>query len=221
MKTKKSVQTFLILSLFTFSLLLPASALAMAKATTANQDKGNDTREVKGNLEMKKADIEDKQQQAQEKRTENIQNNCENMQNRIQTRIKNFGENKENHIAVYNGMLEKLDTAVKALGEKGYDTTIINNDIKVLDGLAKKYASEYEYFISLLSGTEKYACGESNGEYKNAYQEARGQLQIAKDARKNIVDFYKEVIRTDIQKLREQTPTGNQTRSRTSSSLGL
>ena len=235
MKTKINSK-YLLISIFALAMLFPTLALAETKVPTpktqaeinaykaklraekadqieaykkaAREGKASDIEaqratareEKKGLLEVRTASREARRAEIQKKR-------CEVVGNMIKTRVENFENNKQHHVDVYNRVNTKLTTAVDKLQEKGYDTTQLEADIKKLDSLAKKYASEYVYFISLIRGSEQYVCGQSDGKYKDSLKEAREQLKVVHEARKAFTDFYKTNIRNDIKDLRNQRPT--------------
>jgi len=149
----------------------------------------------------KRSDVKDR---ISKRREEMKGKRCEIIANRVGNKVEKFEGNKGKQLERYQRFSGKLSTAVDKLNTKGYDTSQLASDLKELDGLVKRYASDYEYFISLLRGSQKYTCGESKGDYKSSLQEARAQLKVVRGSRKSIISFYKSNIRKDIQDLRSQ-----------------
>ncbi len=143
-------------------------------------------------------------EKALEERTERIDQVCENIEERIAIKIENFENNKEHHIERYNHFIEVLSEKLVKLEEKGFDVSKIQADLETLDELVQVYAQEYAAFIDALRLTQNYVCGESEGAFREALVAAKDQWKVVVQKRREIMDFYINVIREDIKALREQ-----------------
>jgi len=75
--------------------------------------------------------------------------------------------------------------------------------------MVKNYAEAYVTFIDSLSAVRGYACGESDGDFKDSLSKSKGLHRKAHELRKEIREFYRTVIREDIKELREQAKESN------------
>ena len=176
----------------------------------------------KTDFEARKADFEqaksDRQQQLQDrkaemeaKKDEMVANRdakqaerCENVSDRVDAKIAKFEENKDGHVNRYNNLQDKLAEIVSKLKDKDFDTSKLEDDIDTLDGMVREYADLYTDFIDYLVDSKGLVCGESDGAYKDILANARAKLQEARAKRSAIREFYRTVIRQDIQDLRSQ-----------------
>lgn len=142
-----------------------------------------------------------------EQRKEIIQKRCEKRSQLIDTRITKFNTNKEKHLNNYNLIKQKLLNLITKLQKKGYDVSKLQADAKTWDEKVKKYAADYTTFIAKLTETKNYACGESQGNFGLALNQARQQLLIVKQDAVDMRNFHLTVIRPDMQALRTQKPT--------------
>lgn len=137
----------------------------------------------------------------------NVQQRCEKRTQVIDARISKFNTNKEKHINNYNSMKQKLTNLIAKLQAKGYDVSKLQADGKTWDEKVKKYAADYAAFIAKMTETKNYVCGESEGNFASALNQARQLLVVVKQSALDMRTFHLTVIRPDMQALRSQKPT--------------
>lgn len=178
-----------ILSIFFLTLFLITPNLALAQTATP-------------------ASVRDqaiqKREEVRENIAERVENRCELLTTRIDNKIDTFEGNKQDHIDNYNAIKARLENAMINLEEKGYDVSSLREHVLVWDGMIKEYAISYQEFIDILYESKDYACGESEGAFKDAMTRARMQLLEARQMRLEIRNYYQTVIREDIKDLRDQ-----------------
>ncbi len=189
-------KTTLSLILF-FSLLIFTAPFVLAKNTNAQSNTGQ------GPDPAKKELIQDKKDEIQANKEDRREQKCENTANRIATKIARFQENKANHVEKYNLLKTKLEEIVASLKDKGIDTADLEEHLAVLDGMIVDYAQAYTNFIAELENHQSAACGDE-GAFKDNMQTIRGMFKTLMDQRLAIRKYYVEVIRFDIQGIRER-----------------
>lgn len=193
---KRYIAVSILLLVLTF--LLPT--LVSAEENESMREKN------KEKLELKKAEVEERLQEKKEKMVENREKRCEVIESRVAEKITKYEENKSRNIGWYKEFTDKLTTAAKKLEDKGLDVNKLREDLKEFDKMVDEYVSLYEDFIASLKNSQQYACGESEGAFKDAVKDAIAKHKLAVQKRKEIFEFYKNVVREDIRALRESLP---------------
>lgn len=147
-----------------------------------------------------------RREQIQQNVQERVANRCERVTERINNRIGQYDENKQKHINRYEALSDKVTALVARLDEKGYDTAKIKTDLQTLDGMIREFAGTYTSFINKLKDAKTYACGNSEGQFREAVEEALELLRDSRQQAKDIADFLKTTIKQDLQDLRNQNP---------------
>lgn len=160
--------------------------------------------EYKEQLRERKDIITQKQTDRQEKMELRIHDRCDLIEERVQAKISRFEQHKDDHVARYQRVKAKLEEILSKLEDKGYDVSELKNDLETLDELIREYAQLYVDFIASLGATQDYACGESDGDFREALARSHELLKQLRDKRREIREFYRDEIREDIKKLREQ-----------------
>ena len=150
----------------------------------------------------------DRVQERKEIRQENAEERrlriCPHLEERIDIKVDRFAEHKDTHVEKYRHLKERLENALGRLEEKGFDVSQLREDLVALDDLIKEYAQLYADFIESLRFTRGYACGKSEGDFKDALAAAKEKYELVKEKREEIRNYYKDVIREDIKELRQQ-----------------
>ena len=195
--------TFVVFSL----LILPVHAQSnLEDRQLQRQQKIQDREE---NRLERQEDRETRQLERQEQRETKIAERCENIAERVRNRISKFETNKDAHINRYDSLRDRLLEIANKLDSKDLDTTEFRAAISGLNSLVLEYARLYEDFILELEVSEDYACGESEGAYKETLEAAKDKLSIAREKRKEIVEYYRTEVRGAIQDLRNQASSGS------------
>jgi hypothetical protein len=131
---------------------------------------------------------------------------CQAMTQRIETAIARFNNNKDGHTRRYLAVADHLKNLNEKLKAKGYDTSKPEADYKVLNEKILKASQDYQMFITKLEATKQYACGQSQGQFKTALQDAKAQLKVYREDVADIRNYYQTVVRPDVKALRDQKP---------------
>lgn len=140
-----------------------------------------------------------------------LQERCTLVTQRIETTVARYNNNKDKHIQQYKNLAARLSALGEKLRAKGYDTSKLQADSKVLNDKITKLSQDYADFTSKLEATKQYACGSSQGAFKQALKTAQDQLKVVKADSVDIRNYYQTVIKPDIQAIRAQKPTPSTT----------
>ncbi|MFZ5424575.1 MAG: hypothetical protein ACOZAO_02130 [Patescibacteria group bacterium] len=189
-----------------FSLLL-LPGYSNAQGQNSNSLMPKRTTEEKNSIREEKMELKE---QAQDKVQQRVQNRCDLATQRISNRISAFEDNKDRHLKNYENFTNRLNEIVTKLQDKGFDTTDLENDIVVLEGLVDEYTVLYTEFINILTDTQALDCGNEDGAYKDLVLEAKDKLHEARNKRREIMEYYRDTVREHIKDIREQAANLNE-----------
>ena len=191
-----------ILTAFILLLLLTSVSQAVENGSdTIESFKDNIKRDNFGIIDEFKNSIN---QNKEDKREEIVKRVCNHLEDKVDLKVARFEANKNIHVEKYQRLKNRLMGVLDKLEDKGLDISQLEEDLETLDELIKDYAKAYEDFVESLRFTKGYACGESDGDFKDALKEAKEKLAVVKRLRREIRDFYVNTIRKDIKDLRKQ-----------------
>ncbi|OGC49385.1 hypothetical protein A2W32_04295 [candidate division WWE3 bacterium RBG_16_37_10] len=139
-----------------------------------------------------------------------IAKRCEIITNNIDNRINAYNNKKNAHIKRYDNLKNLIPKIIKNLEEKGYDVTQLKSALSEFDAKIIKYTADYKAFIDALKNTQNFACGESEGDFLNALEDAKTALQTVMLDTRDIHYYYQNVFKKLISDLREQNPLRSQ-----------
>lgn len=183
--------------LVTVPILVLSTAISVSATTSATTSNPRQERR------------EDRQEKRQEVRQKIVAKRCQIGERLIGVRINRYDNNKllvlrfgeraakisENLIARANDASIDTSKAEDALGE--FKTKI--------EGLDQKYANH----IEALKETQQFACGESEGKFKNELAEARILLKEARDSLLETRSYYQSTLRPALVELRQKLAGSN------------
>src|SRR3989344_1799094 len=139
-----------------------------------------------------------------------IARRCEIITNNIDNRINAYNNKKNAHLKRYENLKNLILKIITNLEEKNYDVTQLKSALSELEAKIIKYTADYEAFIEALKNTQNFACGESEGDFLNALEDAKTALQNVMQDTRDIHYYYKDVFKKVISDLREQNPLRSQ-----------
>ncbi len=143
------------------------------------------------------------------KAQEKLEKRCTQIENKIQVQIGRYEDGKARHLNSYSNLANRLEKLITRLEDKGYDTTQLKTDLVTLKTKIAKFSTDYLVYITRLNGTKAYACGKSEGEFKNELKSAKDLLKAVQDDSEEIRSFYQETIKPDLKALRKQNVNTN------------
>lgn len=139
-----------------------------------------------------------------EKAQARLETRCQNLENRINGRIDAYDANYNGQVQKYTNIKQNVTKAMTRLTELGYNTSKVNDDLKQLDALLKEWNTLRNQFIAALQNTQDFVCGESEGAFKNAVDNASADAKLMRAKAEEIKNFVKNTLRSDLQELRKQ-----------------
>lgn len=207
MKFKKTIAY-----VFVFLILSPTSALALTESNT--QDSlGNSatqptqavtTQDAQEKFKDRMEEAKAKQEERQAQRKEAWAQRCDNIEERIEFRLERYKANKQTHIDRYNQIKELVQNVISRFKQTGLDTSTLESMIATHDQMVRDWATEYDEFITLLSKSQDYVCGESEGAFKEKLQESREKLLSARKLRLAAREYFYSTVRVELSRLREE-----------------
>jgi len=132
---------------------------------------------------------------------------CSRIEARVRLKVQRFETLKERRVNAYLNMKDRVAKFINRLEKQGYDVSKLKEDLKVLEEKINKFAKDYSAFINTLKESQSYGCGHSEGQFKAKLEEARSLLRVVFEDVREIKNYYRTVIRPDLQTLRQQKPT--------------
>lgn len=164
--------------------------------------------------------IEDQQQEMQQKRAEVnslrttiTADRCNLANQRIATITSRYETNRMEHIRNYQEMVRHFGDVVATLEAKGYDVTKLRTDATTLDEKIRAFGVAYDAWVTQLGVAKQYACGESEGKFKDELLKSRQLALKVRQAAIDIRTFYLNTIKPDIKAVRAQKPKVSPTAS--------
>lgn len=132
---------------------------------------------------------------------------CEQVLTKIDQKITSYKTKQPVHLATYEMLYLKVNTAVKQAKVLGYDTEEIEADLVELDILTAQFDNRFEDFITALESTKRYACNENaEAQYAQTFLNAMEGLEAVKDVADEIFDLYEDEIRENLLGLQKEVP---------------
>lgn len=155
----------------------------------------------KNELQQRIAEKQKMREQFKEKFTEE---RCARVQERVKNKTARFDDNKERHTAVYKNLKNRLTKFVERLDAKGYDTSKLKEDLKILDEKIAQFSKDYAAHIAKLNESKTSTCGHSEGEFRGTLVDARALLKTVHQDAQDIRTYVRTVIHKDLQDIRVQ-----------------
>ncbi len=150
-----------------------------------------------------KVNAESVKENAQNRLNQFIENRCEIVSLNIDNRINRYNTNKQRHVERYTEIKNKIAETLTKLETQGIDVTGLREDLKMLDSMIIEFAQTYTKVIEQLEFAKTYACGDSEGQFREAVQAAQQNLISARNKAADIITFIRTTIKTDLQNLRD------------------
>ena len=130
-----------------------------------------------------------------------MERRCDVIENRIAVQVARYENNAQKHTARYERMIARLNALVARLQADDVDTTELEAAIAVLDEKIQLFAHNAASYIESLRATQDFACGESEGDFREALAESRSLLQILRENAVDIRTYWQETLRPLITEL--------------------
>lgn len=132
---------------------------------------------------------------------------CEMIEGNVDKRTQNFEKQKTKHVSQYQKTQKRVTTLVDKIEAEGKDVTTLRVNLVTFDQLIKKFASDYDIYISELQGTKSFTCGKSEGEFRAKLGIARAQLKVVHDDSVAIRTYWSQTLKPEINALKTVVET--------------
>ncbi len=133
-----------------------------------------------------------------------VENSCERITEKIDNQIARWEGNESGKHKGYNGVVVSVQNMLKRLEGKGYDLTDLKVALQNLNNAILKRHEDAKVLINLLKDTKQYACGNSEGAFRDALKKAQEQWRVVAADTKEIRNIWQNQVRPEIRKLKEQ-----------------
>jgi len=183
------------------ALILIPAALLVCTAVWAQTDTRMSADERKAAVQAKKDEIEEKKEEKIEERKNRF---CNRVEAKVRNRVNNFKNHQKRRVNRHTRIIERITSLADNLDDKGYNTTQLRTHLKTYEGKIDEYEEEFEAFIKELSTSEEYTCNETEKKFVDQIKQARIKLGITRQKRAQIWEYYNEVIKKDLEELKNQ-----------------
>lgn len=190
-------------SLLTIVIAIIALPLMLAGGISAQTiDEQSET--IQNNRQELQQDIEENREQRQEAREESVEQRCSIATTRIDNITARYDDNRLRYVERYDRLTERLENLVSYLNENQpeVDTSTLEAQIAEMRGQSSLFSAEIDAAISELEQSKQFACGESEGAYRNELQEARAELLDAREKAVEINNYFLNTIIPELENIR-------------------
>ena len=145
--------------------------------------------------------LEIRQEERQAQRQQWLDQRCDVLENHLSVQINRYQNNADKHTARYERMVARLNALVARLQADGVDTTKLEAAIGVFTEKVQLFAHNAASYVESLKATQGFACGESEGDFRNVLVESRSLLQILRENVLEIRTYWQETLRPLITQL--------------------
>lgn len=151
----------------------------------------------------------------------NLQQRCQTITAKISTMITNSQARLQKRQSSASTRTSNVQKRIQNLQSRGADITKLQSDVQQLTTLLNQWISDYQLYITKLQATQSFTCGDSQGKFKQAVQDARNQLKVVRQDGENLKSFTQGTLQPDFQTARQSVKgkkgVGNSTSGSTSS----
>jgi hypothetical protein len=130
---------------------------------------------------------------------------CNDVEKNVAKRVTNFENNKKKHELQYKKTQTRVLAIVDALEDEGKDVSALRANMVVFEQMISKFGTDYGTYMNGLQGTEDFACGKSEGEFKAKLGIARAQLKVVHDDSVGIRTYWAQTVKPAILALKDQS----------------
>lgn len=157
--------------------------------------------------------IEANKEEFKETVQQNREQACEQLQARINNRLNQYEENKEQYHNRYRGISDKVTDLADKLEEKGCDVSQIRTDAVSFEDYIETFAAAFRVFVIEMQSTRGYACDEVDTNFRAQVQESKNQVLAMRQAAKELHSFVLNTLKPHMRTVGEACKAQLQTQS--------
>jgi chromosome segregation ATPase len=138
---------------------------------------------------------------------------CEEVQARINNRLNQYEENKEQYHSRYSGISDKVTDLADKLEDKGCDVDQIRTDLDSFEDYIETFAAAFRVFVTDMQSARGYACDEIDSDFRAQVQESKNQVLAMRQAAKELHSFVLNTLKPHMRTAGEACKAQLQTQS--------
>lgn len=132
---------------------------------------------------------------------------CEKIKTKLDEKMEAIKENHDKHINALNNLKSRLETLILRLENKGYDIDQLETDLATFKVKIDKLNADHKSLLAKIDEVKGKDCSSDLSPKAKTYTgEIRDLIDIIKKDVKDIKNFYKNEIRSDLKAIKSQTP---------------
>ncbi|MBI2589649.1 hypothetical protein HYW32_01300 [Candidatus Berkelbacteria bacterium] len=135
---------------------------------------------------------------------------CTRGEARIERRISLFEIVREKRANRYTKLKRRMEALITKLEDEDYNTAMLKDHLIEFDAKIDVFQTSFLDHIDQLTGTQEFACGESEGAFMNALNNARAQMKTVRTAAEAVHTYWQTVIKEDLKSLKAQKSSASE-----------
>lgn len=133
-----------------------------------------------------------------------ISNRCTLVTERVNLITTRYEQNRQRHIERYQNIYKRVSDLVSKLESKGYDVSKLKTDLVQLNTMTQTFAQEYNSVMVELNNSKNHACGNSEGDFRQAITNAKNNLVKARETALEIRVLVNDQIKPELHRILSQ-----------------
>lgn len=201
------------ISIFLLAFLIFAPGVVSAEeATTTSESQTTSSASSTTRTELEKIrrmSAAERMQKAAELRSKATQEKCTALTTNIDRRLTYYDENYENQVNVFQNLRTRVNLALTRLDNLGLDVTELRADYTALGVMIVDFNQIRNDLIAKLQGSKNYACGQGDGMFRSAMQEAETLVTQLRGKSREIKTFVQNDLKESLQAVKQQASSNN------------
>lgn len=186
----------------TLALLLIAGTVVVGSVQAQTPQEERAARQE--HIEETRAKVQETRAQVQTNREARVETRCNLSTQRIELWTSRYANNQSRFQKIEERVGQTVDTVIERAKAAGKDTSELEAAVATYKTKVDMASAEYSTLISLLNDTKQYACGESEGAFKDALSKAKTQMTKTRQSVLDARTYYQQSVRTAAQALLQQ-----------------
>lgn len=132
---------------------------------------------------------------------------CESVESKVKESVNKHEQSRERLRLLYQKRKENIEEMLIRLEGKGYNVAKIEADLQQMVSLMSRFSEQYNAYIGLLKETRDYACGQSEGQFKDKLVQSRNQLKNVHMVSAEMRTFFSGTLKLHLLELKEEIQT--------------
>ena len=130
--------------------------------------------------------------------------NCTKATTRINELITKLQNSEEVRQGRHQKTIDRINAVITKFNAKNINTDKLKSDVVVMTTKKAHWEQQYAILLTKLNATKQYACGSSEGKFRQAVKDAKDQRHIMREANMDFWNFVKNTVKPDVKESRGQ-----------------